>query len=161
VRVVRVERTLAFLDLCGFTAYTQAQGDDAAVAVLARLRAVVRAATEQRGVRITRWLGDGVMLVGADARAVVVCVSDVVADMLATGPLPIRGGIARGPVIMFEGDDYIGAAVNLAARLCDTAAPGEVLVAPDLTDVGGVGRHRRVELEGLDLPVVALAIGAV
>ena len=54
---MRVERTFAFLDLCGFTAYTEAEGDDAAVAVLARLRAALRAVSEERGVRITKWLG--------------------------------------------------------------------------------------------------------
>ena len=29
---------------------------------------------------------------------------------------------------MFEGDDYIGSAVNMAARLCDVAGPYEVLI---------------------------------
>jgi class 3 adenylate cyclase len=29
---------------------------------------------------------------------------------------------------MFEGDDYIGAVVNVAARLCSNAAPGQLLV---------------------------------
>ena len=28
---------------------------------------------------------------------------------------------------MFEGDDYIGSAVNLAARLCDQAEPHQVI----------------------------------
>jgi class 3 adenylate cyclase len=32
-------------------------------------------------------------------------------------------------VLVFEGDDYIGRTVNLAARLCDEARPGELLVA--------------------------------
>ena len=43
--------------------------------------------------------------------------------------------MARGPVILFEGDDYIGTAVNLAARLCDIAAPHEVLATPSITEV--------------------------
>jgi adenylate cyclase len=34
-------------------------------------------------------------------------------------------------VIMFEGDDYIGAAVNRAARLCQVARPGQILVTSD------------------------------
>jgi class 3 adenylate cyclase len=40
--------------------------------------------------------------------------------------------MAGGEVILFEGDDYIGSPVNLAARLCDGAHPGEVLVEADL-----------------------------
>ena len=39
----------------------------------------------------------------------------------------MRIGIATGRALLFEGDDYIGSAVNLAARLCDAAGPGEVL----------------------------------
>jgi adenylate cyclase len=41
--------------------------------------------------------------------------------------LPLRIGIAAGRVIVFEGDDFIGMSINLASRLCDAAAPGEIL----------------------------------
>jgi class 3 adenylate cyclase len=33
--------------------------------------------------------------------------------------------------LLFEGDDYIGTAVNLAARLCDAAASYEVIIPVD------------------------------
>jgi class 3 adenylate cyclase len=49
----------------------------------------------------------------------------------------IHAGIAGGHVLLFEGDDYIGPAANHASRLCEAAAPGEVLalgVAPHLPD---------------------------
>jgi class 3 adenylate cyclase len=36
--------------------------------------------------------------------------------------------------ILFEGDDYIGGPVNLAARLCDAAGPRELLATADLAD---------------------------
>jgi class 3 adenylate cyclase len=42
--------------------------------------------------------------------------------------LPLRIGIAAGKVIVFEGDDFIGMSINLASRLCDAAAPGEIIV---------------------------------
>jgi adenylate cyclase len=129
---VRVERTLAFLDLCGFTAFTEAEGDTAVVAVLSRLRSILRAVTEQRGVRITKWLGDGAMLSGLDPLAVVGCADEVRQDMATSSPLALRGGIVRGPVIMFEGDDYIGGVVNDAARLCRAAAPNQLLAAADV-----------------------------
>lgn len=49
----------------------------------------------------------------------------------AGAPLPLRAGISCGPVILFEGDDYIGHAVNIAARLCDEAKPTEVLAVTE------------------------------
>ena len=45
-----------------------------------------------------------------------------------------RAGMAGGAVILFEGDDYIGGPVNLAARLCDAAAPHEILASAELAE---------------------------
>jgi adenylate cyclase len=126
---VPVERTFAFLDLCGFTAYTDARGHDAAIAVLAGLRAAVRVAAEHRSVRIAKWLGDGAMLSGVEAGPTLECAETVRDTITASGALALRGGIASGEALVFEGDDYVGAAVNTAARLCDQARPGELLVA--------------------------------
>jgi adenylate cyclase len=126
---MRVRRTFSFLDLCGFTSFTDAHGDQEAVAVLGHLRAVLRAEAENHGVRVTKWLGDGAMLSGVEPEPVVRCAA-LVRDVLQTdGRLQLRGGVCEGKVIMFEGDDYIGAAVNVAARLCSRAVPGQLLVA--------------------------------
>ena len=128
---MRVVRCFAFLDLCGFTAYTEQRGDQQAVAVLAHLRAILRAQAEQSGVRVTKWLGDGAMLSGVEAADVIACAVEVSARMRVESSLPLRAGVSSGPVIMFEGDDYIGAAVNRAARLCQVARPGQILVTSD------------------------------
>lgn len=126
---MRVTRCFAFLDLCGFTAFTEARGDAAAVAVLAQLRTLVRVNAESHGVRVTKWLGDGAMLSGIDGADVLDCARTAVERLdVEDGPHP-RAGVCAGAVIMFEGDDYIGAAVNVAARLCDAAGPRQVLVA--------------------------------
>jgi class 3 adenylate cyclase len=140
---VRVERTFAFLDLCGFTAYSESRGDDAAIAVLARLRATLRESAERSGVRVTKWLGDGAMVCGVEPGATVECAETVRDRVGAEGPLLLRGGIAAGKVVIFEGDDHVGAAVNVSSRLCDHARPGELLVAAPLLDVLG----RRVDAE--------------
>jgi adenylate cyclase len=134
---VRVERTFAFLDLCGFTAYSESRGDDAAIAVLARLRATVRASAEHSGVRVTKWLGDGAMVCGVEPGATIEFAETVRDRIGAEGPLLLRGGIAAGKVVIFEGDDHVGAAVNVSSRLCDQARPGELLVAAPLLDVLG------------------------
>src|SRR6185369_2035712 len=96
-----VNRTFAFIDLCGFTAYTEARGGDSAVAVLAHLRSTVRALAESHGVRVTKWLGDGAMLSGVRTKGVVACALAARDDVATQAPLPLRGGIAEGPAIMF------------------------------------------------------------
>src|SRR3954470_2577691 len=126
---MRVTRTFAFLDLCGFTSFTDEHGDQQAVAVLGHLRAVLRAEAESSGVRVTKWLGDGAMLSGVEAAGVIRCAATVRDVLQSDGRLALRGGICEGQVIMFEGDDYIGAAVNVAARLCARARPGQLLLS--------------------------------
>jgi adenylate cyclase len=159
---MRVRRTFCFLDLCGFTSFTDEHGDQQAVAVLGHLRAVLRAEAENHGVRVTKWLGDGAMLSGVDAEPVIRCAARV-RDVLQTdGRLALRGGICEGKVIMFEGDDYIGAAVNVAARLCSKAVPGQLLltggtapsVPPELAPIalGEMG------VPGVSQPVEVLAL---
>jgi class 3 adenylate cyclase len=134
---MRVERTFAFVDLCGFTAFTEAEGDERAVACLADFRDCVRRVASDNGIRVAKWLGDGAMFVAVDADQPLV---DVVLEVERhfdeiQAPLALRAGMARGPVILFEGDDYIGTAVNLAARLCDIAGPHEVLATPSITAI--------------------------
>lgn len=124
---MRVTRTFGFVDLSGFTSFTESYGDSEAVDVLAEFRGCIRRIASDRGVRVDKWLGDGAMFVGVDA-------TEVIDTMLEIGrswggwPMALRGGVATGEVILFEGDDYIGSPVNLAARLCDIASPGELLV---------------------------------
>lgn len=127
----RVSRTFAFVDLCGFTDFVDLHGDDAAVAELRILRACVRDAAGAAGVRVDKWLGDGVMLVGVEPEPLITAVIGLRAHHEARGRLPLRGGIATGAVILLDGDDYVGRAVNLAARLCDRAGSDQILAAAD------------------------------
>jgi class 3 adenylate cyclase len=75
---------------------------------------------------VAKWLGDGVMLVAADQGPAVATVGEIIVRCAAIG-LHTHAGLARGPVLLFEGDDYVGRPVNLAARLCDAAEQGEML----------------------------------
>ncbi len=156
---MRVTRCFAFLDLCGFSAYTEAHGDDQAVVVLAQLRTVLRTAAERRGVRLTKWLGDGAMLSGIDPTEVMACSLETSQRLAGDCPLPLRGGICEGKVIMFEGDDYVGGAVNAAARLCDLAQPGQLLTA-DLGDrVPAWAQLRTIDAFTMDPLATPLTIG--
>jgi class 3 adenylate cyclase len=145
---VRVPRSFAFVDLSGFTRFTDLHGDDEAVAVLAQFRAEVRSITSDVGVRVAKWLGDGAMFVAVDCAALVEATIELGERFTDNGMLPVRAGLSTGRVILFEGDDYTGGAVNLAARLCDLAAPLEVLATDEVAacvpadvDVLPVGEH--------------------
>ncbi len=156
---MRVERCFAFVDLSGFTAFTERFGDERTVVVLASFRTRVREIAARRGVRVTKWLGDGAMLSSSDTEAVVAMVIELAARVPAGEPLEIRAGLAQGAVIMFEGDDYIGRAANVASRLSDVAAPSQVLatrevasLAPRWVEPGGV---RPYPVPGFDRPLEA------
>ncbi len=136
----------------------ESNGDRKATALLAEFRAVARAIASERGVRIDKFLGDGLMAVAVEQiegitfalelnrRAETVC-----------APLKLRIGIATGDTMLFEGDDYIGAAPNLAARLCDSAAGIGVLIATEQISAlpRGVKAQTRkaIELRGFADPI--------
>ncbi len=129
---MRVPRTFAFVDLSGFTRFTDLHGDDEAVAVLAQFRSAVRSIASDVGVRVAKWLGDGAMLVAVEGPSLVSGVIELQERFALDGLLPVRAGLAWGRVILFEGDDYTGGAVNLASRLCDLAQPFEVLATAEV-----------------------------
>jgi len=126
---VRVPRTFVFLDLSGFTNYTAAYGDDAAGRILSTFRTLVREVASERGVRIAKWLGDGCMIVSVDRAGAIEFTMDLERRAARVcAPLTLRAGLATGHALLFEGDDYIGSAVNMASRLCDHATNFDVLM---------------------------------
>jgi len=164
---VRVERWFAFVDLSGFTSFGDEFGDDESVRVLTLFRSGVRRVATDFGVRIAKWLGDGCMIVCVDQEAGIAAALDLEAKAVAgCAPLSVRVGVATGYALLFEGDDYIGSAVNLAARLCDAAGPGELLMPADQIDPIPAGvipvQRGKVALRGFPVPIeVVLLTGMV
>jgi adenylate cyclase len=171
---VRVHRSFAFVDVSGFTALTELDGDERAVDVLTAFRALLRVICSRRGVRIAKWLGDGAMLVCVETPPLLATIIELHHVVGAVpGPLQgvsiplqsvsIRSGITSGDVILMEGDDYIGHCINVAARLCDLARDGEALAAPSVVDDlprwGVVLAQRDVALRGVEKPVPTSSIG--
>jgi class 3 adenylate cyclase len=154
---MRVPRTFLFVDLGGFTNYTAENGDDAAGLILSTFRSLIRDIASQRGVRIAKWLGDGCMMVAIDQVDGINAALDLEARAGVLAPLSLRIGMATGYALLFEGDDYIGSAVNLAARLCDASGPFEVLMPAgqleDLPEGISVMPHGPLELRGFPEPI--------
>lgn len=160
---MRVPRTFAFVDLSGFTHFTETQGDDAAGKLLAAFRAVARDVASERGVRIAKWLGDGLMIVSVDqADAVVFAMELQHRAATACAPLTLRIGLSTGYALLFEGDDYIGSAVNTAARLCDAAGAFEVLIPveqiEELPDGVHTVDHAPLSLRGFSEPLAVCGL---
>jgi class 3 adenylate cyclase/tetratricopeptide (TPR) repeat protein len=91
--------------------------------------------------------------------------------MDAHGPLPIRIGVNRGAVFVGEvGPPYrrtftvMGDAVNLAARLMAKAAPGQILITPEILTRSRTGfvteELEPFTVKGKSEPVRALSVGA-
>lgn len=125
-------RGFLFADLRGYTQFVERRGDRAAAELLGAYRLVVRAAVAQfRGAEI-RTEGDGFYVVFPSASSAIRCAMAILEEAArstaaAGGPLPVGIGIHAG-----ETDDsaegFVGSAVNIAARVCALAAPGELLV---------------------------------
>ena len=139
----RLRVAIAFADLAGYTRLTEEAGEEEAVDAVERFIEDVEV-TLPEGARVIKTIGDEVMIVGADAGAVVdwaVGFQRLVADRR---PLP-RIGLHYGPTLYRDGD-YYGREVNLAARVAGRAAGGEVLVTRPVVDLAG--RHLEFERIG-------------
>ncbi|MGH9018629.1 MAG: hypothetical protein ACRDY1_12840 [Acidimicrobiales bacterium] len=161
---MRVRRTFAFVDLSGVTARTEAEGDERAVSVLAGFRSTLREICSRRAVRIAKWLGDGAMLVSVETKPLVAATLEMMfAATVGPEPITIKCGITIGPVILLEGDDYIGHAVNVASRLCDLAVGDELLalaeVVPELPAWATAEATDEVSVRGLEQPLRVVRLG--
>ena len=121
------EAAFLFVDIAGFTAYTEIHGDAAAADLAWRLRLGVEAQLGHDA-HVVKTLGDAVMARIADPADAAAAGLRIVARALpGPGDPEMRVGIHCGPAVECMGD-FFGTAVNVAARVAALAVPGEVLV---------------------------------
>jgi adenylate cyclase len=152
---------MCFLDLSGYTRLTEELGDEAAADLAARLTGSVQQVSEHHRGKVVKWLGDGVMFYFRAPGPAVIAALEMVEEVARSRLPPARVGIHAGPVV-FQGGDYFGRTVNVAARIGEYARPGEVLVSQDVVDVveradvafTAIGT---VELKGVSEPLVLSA----
>lgn len=121
-----MEATFCFVDLAGFTALTEAHGDDAAADLVARFGAAVDAALEGDASVVDR-IGDAAFLVGETPERILRCLQRLWTRSLGEPDFPIlHAGLHHGDAVRRDGR-WVGTAVNLAARVAAHARGGQVL----------------------------------
>jgi adenylate cyclase len=122
------EATFLFADIAGFTALTEAHGDEEAADLVASFCEAVKAELPACDGEHVKTIGDAILLRVPDPeRAVLLALCITHELMRGHGSPAVRVGLHHGSAAERDGD-YFGAAVNLAARVSAEASGGEVLV---------------------------------
>jgi adenylate cyclase len=120
--------TFVFADIAGYTALTEAHGDEQAADLVAEFFEAVSEELPMWGGTHVKAIGDALMLRIPDPAKAVLLGLRISHELLRRHGAPaIRVGLHHGPAIERDGD-YFGATVNLAARVAAVAVGGEVLL---------------------------------
>lgn len=123
--------TFLFADIAGFTALTEAHGDEEAANLVAEFADAVRAELPAFGATYVKSIGDALMLRVPEPADAVRLGLRIAGDLMAGHGAPaVRVGMHHGPCVERDGD-FFGAAVNLAARVSAQAVGGEVLLTAE------------------------------
>ena len=137
----RVTMAFCFVDLTGFTRFTEEEGDDEALDLVERFVETVEA-TLPADATIVKTIGDEVMIVSSDARLLTEWAVGFL-TLFDERPRP-RVGIHFGGAVYRDGD-YFGGEVNLTHRVVARALGGEVLVTRSVVDA--IGESEYLDLE--------------
>jgi class 3 adenylate cyclase len=169
VREQRKVVTVLFCDVTGSTALGESLDPEALRAVMARYFDVARAAIERHGGTLEKFIGDAVMavfgvpMVREDDALRAVRAAQELRDAVE---IDVRIGVNTGEVVTGSGDSLVtGDAVNVAARLEQAAAPGEVLLGAGtyglVRDAVDVELMPPIEAKGKSEPVTAYRLRSV
>ncbi|HEV2033244.1 MAG TPA: adenylate/guanylate cyclase domain-containing protein [Candidatus Dormibacteraeota bacterium] len=134
--------TILFSDIRGFTEYTDQYGDEAAYRMLqVHNNVLIEKLALFRG-HVVKTQGDSFMVSFDSARTAVTCAVaiqrqlDKFHSQERGATIQVGIGINVGEPVR-EGADFFGGTVNLAARICGVAGPGQILVSETVRAVVG------------------------
>jgi adenylate cyclase len=138
-----VRVAICFIDLTGFTRYTEEEGDIEALDTVERFVGEVEESLP-REATIVKTLGDEVMVVSPDPATLTEWAVSFL-GRFSRRPQP-RVGIHLGDAVYRDGD-YFGSQVNLVHRVVNRALAGEVLVTDRVAE--SVEGRPELELESI------------
>jgi YVTN family beta-propeller protein len=127
-------RTFLIADVRGYTLFTQERGDEAATKLAARFADVARQVVQGHDGSVIELRGDEALAVFDSPRQAIRAAGQAQDRFLEetvanpSFPLPVGIGLDAGEAVPLE-HGYRGGALNLAARLCGRAGPGEILAS--------------------------------
>lgn len=145
-------RAVMFTDLEDSTAMTSRLGDAKALHLLHVHNAMTRNALREFDGREVKHLGDGIMASFASIPQSVDCAVAIQKAFAAytaqhaETPLRLRIGLSAGEPVE-EGNDLFGTTVQLAARICAHARPGQILVTDAIVDHHPAGASMFSEID--------------
>ena len=163
-RTIPGVRTFLITDVRGYTSYTAEHGDEAAAELASTFADIVQQVVEEREGRLIELRGDEALVVFESARQALRSAIELQAQVAAAGlPRGVGVGLDTGEAVPVA-DGYRGGALNLAARLCSLAGPGEVLATETVLQVAraveGIryGERRVERVKGIAKPVTAVEV---
>lgn len=152
------ELTVVFTDLVRFSDWALRAGDSRATEMLRRVDSAVTPALAERGGRVVKRLGDGLMatfLEPSDAVEALLDAHAAVGDVVVDGERPkMRAGAHHG-MPRRVGRDYLGVDVNIAARVAQAAKAGELLASGTVRerlDEGSLKLKRKLRFRAKGAP---------
>ena len=145
-----VTRAFLFSDLRGYTDFVESRGDATAAALLREYRGLVRAAIGRQGGVEVKTEGDSFYVVFESALAALECAVAIhrgaQAHNAAKPDAPIRIGMSLhvGETVPYD-DQFVGGAVNVAARLAAKAKAGELVVSDTFRGLVRTGQRYAME----------------
>lgn len=150
-----VHLQLLMADLVGFVSFTSQHGDVAGRAAAGSFHQAATDAVRLGGGDVVKVMGDGVLAwlpPTTDPEPLVKAMAARCAQPSGEA-WALRAASHIGSPIRHR-NDLFGNDVNLVARLCDAAAPGELVRSS-----GGVGEPERLDVRGFDAPVPIWRVG--
>ncbi|HUG55447.1 MAG TPA: AAA family ATPase, partial [Candidatus Limnocylindrales bacterium] len=127
-------RAFLFSDLRGYTAFVESHGDAAAAGLLKEYRGLVRREVAKHKGAEVKTEGDSFYVVFTSPSAALDCAVAILRKVEARNakepghPLRVGLGLHAGETVEFD-DQFVGSAVNVAARLTAKAEAGELIVS--------------------------------
>ncbi len=158
----RVQMAFCFVDLTGFTRYTEEEGDEEAFDLVERFTETVEATLPSEAL-VVKTIGDEVMIVSPDPVTLTEWAVGFM-ELFQERPQP-RVGLHWGRAVYRDGD-YFGSEVNLTHRVVARALGGEVMATAAVTDAIGRSDYLEfdpigeVDLRGFPMPVELFVVRA-